>query len=90
MLPSPIEGSNCRFKLPLPGILERSNEGKLIGARAEDLLKESLADRRGAVGKPSGVEALVCGLDKGSSLISGELSGMPSGFGCISAVAEKS
>ena len=90
MLPSPIEGSNCRFKLPLPGILERSKEGNLTGARAEDLLEDSLADRRGAVGGPSGVEALARGLDKGPSLISGELSGMPDSFGCISAVAEKS
>ena len=50
MLPSAVEGSNCRFKSPVPGIVERSKEGKLIGDKAADLLEDSLADHRGAVG----------------------------------------
>ena len=49
MLPSAVEGSNCRFQSPVPGIVERSKEGKLISDKAADLLEDSLADCLGAV-----------------------------------------
>ena len=35
------------------------------------------------------MEDVACGLDKGSLFISGELSGIPDGLGCISAAAKK-